>query len=266
MNKMLAVVFDKEEAAYEGLRALNDLHSNGDITLYATAVIVKDASGVVSEEQIADSGPVATSLGLLSGSLVGLLAGPVGLAIGASAGALTGFVVDLDKSGIGIGFLDEVSSAMSPGKAAVLAEVEETWVTPLDSRMRILGGLVFRRLKSEVVEDQLARESAAFNAEMNQLREELAQASSETKVAVQKEIEVIGKKLEIMHAEATARAGQVKSEADAKVETMRTQMKQASESQKARVEKRISKVKADYATRSAKLEQARKLAGEALSL
>jgi uncharacterized membrane protein len=265
MNKMLIAVFDTEPAAYVGLSALKDLHKNGDITLYATAVIVKDSSGVVSEKQTADEGPVGTALGLLTGSLVGLLAGPVGLAVGASAGTLTGLVFDLGKSGIDIGFLDEVSEALIPGKAAVLAEVEETWVTPVDTRLGKLGGLVFRRLRSEVVEDQLARESAAFNAELKQLKEELAQANAETKAAVQKEIEAVKKKLEAMQAQAKAKMEQAKSEMDARIDTMRNQMKQASDRHKAKVEKRIAEVKADYAVRSAKLEQARKLAKEALS-
>ena len=33
-------VFDTEAAAFEGLNALRDLHRHGDITLYASAVIV----------------------------------------------------------------------------------------------------------------------------------------------------------------------------------------------------------------------------------
>ena len=42
MNKMLITVFETETKAYEGLSALKGLHENGDITLYANAVINKD--------------------------------------------------------------------------------------------------------------------------------------------------------------------------------------------------------------------------------
>ncbi len=35
MNKMLLAVFDNEAAAFEGLKALKDLHESGDITLYS---------------------------------------------------------------------------------------------------------------------------------------------------------------------------------------------------------------------------------------
>lgn len=266
MNKMLAAVFDTEDAAYEGLSALKDLHNNGDITLYATAVVSKESSGVIREKQIAEEGPVGTALGLMTGSLVGLLAGPVGLAVGASAGTLTGMVIDLGKSEIDISFVDEVSNALSPGKTAVLAEVDETWVTPVDTRLGKLGGLVFRRLRSEVVEDQLARESAAFKAELKQLEDEQAQANAESKAALQKEIDAVKKKLGVMQTQAKAKMEQAKSEADAKINTMRAQIVQASDSKKAKVEKRVAKVKADYEVRSAKLEQAQKLVKEALTL
>jgi uncharacterized membrane protein len=265
MNKMLVAVFDTEPAAYQGLQALKDLHRDGDITLYATAVLVKDSAGAVSVKQTADEGPLGTALGMLTGSLVGLLAGPVGVAIGLSAGGLTGLIVDLSESEVNIDFVDEVSNALIPGKAAVLAEVEETWQTPVDTRLGKLGGLVFRRLRSEVVEDQLVRESAAFEAELQQLEDELAQAAAEDKAELQKEIAAAKQKLEATRAQAEARQQQLKSEADAKIAAMREQMKQASERRKAQIEKRTVEVQADYAARSAKLEQARKLVKEALS-
>jgi hypothetical protein len=45
MNKMLIAIFDREAAAFEGLSALKDLHRNGDISLYSSAVIAKDSTG-----------------------------------------------------------------------------------------------------------------------------------------------------------------------------------------------------------------------------
>jgi uncharacterized membrane protein len=248
------------------LSALKDLHARGDIALYATAVIRKDASGAVSVKQTADEGPVGTALGMLTGSLVGLLAGPVGVAAGFTAGGWAGLIFDLAHLGIDTDFLDEVSKALSPGKTAVLADVQETWTTPVDTRLGKLDGLVFRRLRSEVVEDQLARESAAFATEMKQLRDELAQASAETKAAVQQEVAATKAKLEAMQARARAKAEQAKHEMEARIAALREQMKQANERQKAKIEQRIAAVKADYAVRSAKLEQAGKLIKEALAV
>ena len=265
MNKMLVAVFDNESRAFEGLSALKDLHKDGDITLYATAVLSQDASGKVSMKQAADQGPVGTALGMLAGGMVGLLAGPAGLALGASVGGLGGLISDLDKSGIDVQFVDDVSKALSPGKSAVLADVEETWTAPVDTRVGKFGGIVFRRLRSEVVEDQLAREAAAFKAEVTQLKDEIAQTRAEDKAAIQKQLNDAMRKLQVTQDQVKTRIDQAKSQAEAKITAMQEQLKQASDWRKARIEKRIAEVKADLAARTAKLQEAGRLAKEALA-
>ena len=249
MNRMLVAVFNSEVVASEGLSALKGLHKDGDVTVYATAVLMKDASGKVSMKETADEGPIGTAVGMLAGSMVGLLAGPVGLAVGASLGGLTGLISDLNRSGIDIQFVDDVSKALSPGKAAVLADVEETWTAPVDARVGKLGGMVFRRLRSEVVEDQLAREAAAFKAEVRQLKEELAQAHAENKAAIQTHIDDAKRKAKVMQDQAKARIDQAKRKADAKITALEGQLKQASDRQKAKIEKSIAEVKADLEAR-----------------
>jgi uncharacterized membrane protein len=89
-NKILVSVFDSERTAFEGLTALKDLHREGDISLYASTMIAKDASGTVSVRQAADNGPIGTLAGRVTGGLVGLLGGPVGVAVGASSAASAG--------------------------------------------------------------------------------------------------------------------------------------------------------------------------------
>ncbi|MEW5804132.1 MAG: DUF1269 domain-containing protein [bacterium] len=264
MNKMLVAFFDTEQGAYEGLRALKDLHNEGDITLYATAVITMDSSGAVDVKQKADERPVGIAVGMLTGGLAGLLAGPVGGVVGASAGSLAGLIFDLHRSGVDTDLLDDVSGFLLPGKAAVVAEVQETWKTPVDMRLGELGGRIFRRPRSEVVEDQLVRESAALSAEMEQIKGELRHASAETKAKLQKELEGVKTKMEAAETRAKTRAEHVQNELDAKVTALQDQMKQAGDRQKAKIQKHIEEVKADYAVRSAKLEKARKLIKEAL--
>ena len=82
--------------------------------------------------------------GTAIGSLIGLLGGPIGLGIGATAGVLAGGVADLHAAGVRADFIDEVSAALTPGKYALAAEISEEWVTPVDTRMEALGGVVFR--------------------------------------------------------------------------------------------------------------------------
>lgn len=265
MNKMLVAVFDTEAAAFEGLDALRDLHRDGDITLYASAVIVKDKSGTISVKQAAENGPVGTAVGLLTGGMIGILGGPAGLALGSALGGLTGFLFDLDQSGIGATFLDDVSKTLTPGKAAVLADMEESWTTPVNTRLHARGGVVFRRLRSEVVEDQVVRESAAFQADLKALQDDLKQGIAEDRAAIQKDIEHAKKQIKAAQEHAKARLDQAKAETDAKIKALQDQAKGASDRAKARIEKRIADAKADYAVRSTKLNQAWTLTKEALA-
>ena len=159
MNKILVAVFDTETAAYEGLSALKDLNASGDITLNATAVIAKSADGALGLRQAAEQGPGSTALGLITGSLIGLLAGPLGLALGATAGGLTGLLLDLRRAGMSEEFVQEVSEKLAPGKSAVLADMDETWTVPVDTRLEPLGAVVVRHLRTEVEEELRDRKS-----------------------------------------------------------------------------------------------------------
>lgn len=265
MNKMLVAVFDSETAAFEGLNALKDLHRNGDITLFSSAVIGRDKTGKIELKQEADRGPVGTAVGLLTGSLIGLLGGPAGVAAGVWIGGFSGLLFDLDNSGVNATFIDDVSKTLSAGKTAVLAEVDEDWTTPVDVQLRKHGGTVARRLRGEVVEDQLVRESAAFEAGLKALDDELEQASAENRAAVQKDIDDLKKQVKATQDQAKARLDQAKAEMDARIKALEAQAKGASDRAKARIQKRTAAVKADFDVRSKKLNEAWKLTKEALA-
>jgi len=130
MEKMLVVVFDNETKTYEGLRALYQLDSEGNITIHAEAVISKNNDGTITVKQGEGDFPVRTVSGTAIGSLIGLLGGPAGLAVGALAGMMAGSFADLFVAGVDSDFLAEVSNVLTPGKYAIVADISEEWVTP----------------------------------------------------------------------------------------------------------------------------------------
>jgi uncharacterized membrane protein len=259
-NKILISVFDSEPTAFAGLTALKDLHLDGDITLYASTVIAKDASGTVSVRETADEGPIGTVVGMITGGLVGLLGGPAGVAIGAYVGGFGGLMYDLFKAGVSIDFVDEVSAALTPGKVAVVADIDETWVTPVDTRIGALGGTTFRRLPGDVVDDELVRETDAARAELEQLRAELRETSGEAKEHVQKAIDAQRQKLEALVARVDTTLAQQKAEFEARLATLREQQAKAREDQRQRIAARMDELKASHEARQEKLEEARRLA------
>jgi uncharacterized membrane protein len=256
-NKILVSVFDSEQAAFEGLTALKDLHRDGDITLYASSVITKDPSGSVSVGQRADSGPVGTLLGIATGGLVGLLGGPVGVAVGAYVGGFGGLMYDLFAAGMGMDFVDEVSGSLTPGKSAIVADVDETWVTPVDTRLGALGGTTFRRFRGEAIDAELIRETEATRTELEQLRAELRESSGEAKANVKGAIKAQQRKLQALDDRIGKTLAQQKAEFEARLATLREQQGKARESHRARINARMDELKASHEARKAKLEEAR---------
>lgn len=264
MNKILVAVFDNEEAAFSGLSGLKNLHRNGDITLYNSAVIAKDKFGNTVVKQEPDNQPVGTFIGLFLGALVGVLGGPVGVAIGASTGTLMGLTRDAVSAGVDYRFLDQVREAITPGKFAVIAEVDESWVAPVDLTIGECGGMVFRRLRHEVVEDQLERESSEFEAELKELENELSRTTGTAKASIQARIALVHKSLDEVQREALSRAETVKAEWRVKLHTMDKQLADANNRGRERIQHQIEKAKTEFNARMAKLSQAQGLIAEAL--
>ena len=221
MDRMLVVVFDTEPKAYEGKATLYQLDDEGSISVYADAVINKNADGSATVKQSNDQGPLGTLLGTSLGSLIGLLGGPVGLAIGASVGLLGGSIADLDNARIGADFIDDVSKELQPGKFAVVAEIEEDWTTPVDLRMEGIGGKVFRRALSGVRKAMNEEEHEAMKADLAQLKAEHAKAYTERKAKLQEKINQLDSKIQARLEKAKERREAVEREAKAKAEALK---------------------------------------------
>jgi uncharacterized membrane protein len=264
-DKMIVAVFDNERKAYEGAKTLHDMDAEGSITVYASAVIAKDADGNLTVKQTADEGPLGTGVGLFTGSLIGLLGGPAGVAVGALTGMAGGALYDLAKVGVGGDFLDEVGRQLTPGKVAVVAEIWEEWVTPLDTRMEAVGGVVLRRTRGEFVEAQIERDIAGLKADVANLKAEQARAGKEARAKLQAKIDAAKTKLKAAQDRAGVAAEATKREMDAKLGALREHVAKAKGDAKAKLEARIAEVQSDYKRRADKLHQAWELTKEALA-
>jgi uncharacterized membrane protein len=240
---MLVVVFDNESKAYDGSRALKELHSEDSISIHAEAVIKKNDNGTVTIKQEADDFPIRTVGGTAIGGLIGLLGGPIGSAVGAVAGTFAGSIWDMNRAGVNADFLDDVSVKLTPGKWAVVADISEEWVTPVDTRMEALGGLVYRTTREYVTDEQNAREKAALKADIAQLKAEHAKSQTEHKAKIQAKIDNLNKKLNAKKEQAKKRSEQQQEEAKAKVEALEKKAAKAKAEKKANIEARIADIK-----------------------
>lgn len=188
MDRMLVVVFDTENKAYAGEKALLQLDYEGSLTVYAHAVLAKKADGTTVVLKSDDSGPIGTLLGTTWGALIGLLGGPVGVAVGAGAGLVAGGALDLGALRLGSDFIEDATKLLQPNRVAVVAEIDENWTTPVDTRMEEFGGTVIRRSLSDVKEKIDNAHIAAMKADLAQMKAEHAKAYADHKAKIHDKI------------------------------------------------------------------------------
>ena len=256
MNEMFVAVFETEEKAVTGLQTLKELHQEGGISLFAWALVVKARDGNISVRQQSGEATVGTALGLLMGGIVGILGGPAGSAVGASLGAYLGLLTDLARHGIDLRFLDDVSQTLGPGKAAVLAEIEQSWVSLVELRLQQQDATVFRQFRADVIDDQLLQEENALQAALQRLVDDLDRADAANRKDLDKVIVDVKQRLAATQDRAKAEIDRQRAEMDLKVKILRAQAETAAEKARTRIRKSIADLQAGFETRSKKLSQA----------
>jgi uncharacterized membrane protein len=266
MSKFAVMVFPDEKTAYEGLHVLQQLHAEGSLTVWGTDVLQRAADGRISILKRDDEGPVGTSLGVLTGALVGLFGGPVGAAIGASVGAAAGSVRDVVHVGVTDEFLTTVERDLAPGTFAVIAEISEEWIVPLDTRMADLGTKVVREDRLAFEEEIIEKRVTAKKAHLAQLKAERAGTKAEGMMQelLADEIEDERRKLESMAEKSEKRLDSVKQELDAKIEALLAQASGARPEVRRRIEQRMTDLRNEFAEREQKLTRATELRRQAL--
>jgi uncharacterized membrane protein len=154
MRNYIAIVFNDTGSAYEALHALWVLDSIGDVTVHGTAVVHRDDWGQFTVDTKETQPGLATAIGVGIGALMGALAGPVGMAAGAASGAAIGAGADLMRAGDRDQAGSEAAFVLGNGQSAVIADVSEDSTEWIDDRMLELGGIVFRRAKSDMQDDE----------------------------------------------------------------------------------------------------------------
>jgi uncharacterized membrane protein len=265
MSEFAVVVFSDERKACEGLHALEVLHEEGSVSVYATAVVERHADGTLSVNEQTEPGALGFGVGALVGALIGVFAGPVGAAVGLTAGGFLGSFRDYFHAEVTDEFLASVERELAPGKFALVAEISEEWVTPLDLRMEALGGKAVRAWRQDFVEDFFDKRADAWKAKLEERRGERASAKvagMEAKLASE-----IARGEEAAHktaAWALKRLDETTAELDAKLAALEEQAEKAKPEVRSRIEQRIAELRVDLGERSEKLLRAYELAQEAI--
>ncbi|HLS69055.1 MAG TPA: DUF1269 domain-containing protein [Kiloniellales bacterium] len=264
MSKFVVIVFPNEEQVTAGAKLLDELNEQNSLSLYATAILGKDSDGRVTQKERSGRGPRGLTLGALVGGLVGMLGGPAVAAVGAAGGALMGGWHDMMDLEVGIDFLEEVSRELKPGHWALVAALEEEWVTPLDSAMESAGGRVVRARQVDFEDDRVRREIEVARRELSDYEAELEQAAEEAKARLAARRKEAQARIQRSAERTEARIARLREEADAKIDALEERAAAGASDSRKRIDSRIEAVRSDYEKRAAKLKEALKLAREAL--
>jgi len=264
VNRILVVVFENEPAAKAAMSDLQALHDAGSITLYATGLIARDPQGLIALKAEFNQDPVGTGLGFAVGSVIGMLGGPVGVVTGAVAGSVVGAVRDYWVAGVGLDFVEEAQNDLMPGKAAIVAEVEEEQVSHVDTAMAAAGGVVIRRARSEVAAQHLHEDLLVLQSELQSLNQELLQSSEAMKDKLQEQVTAAKTLLDSTSHRVLAKLSMLSQAADAKLHTLKLQFDKAEEEAKRILEQRIARVKAVFEDQRQRLSATMSVASQAL--
>ena len=271
MEKMLVAVFDEESQAYEGWRVLKQLDEQGIIVVYAARVIGKDPHAAITVKHSDFEFPLHAVSGTAIGALIGLLAGaPLGViggtAVGSVAGGLTGSVPDFYRAEVNAEFLNEVCTALQPGKFAVIADINEESVGPVDIRMAGLGGTVIRTVKQQFEAAQRAKAVAELRAEIEQTKAEFARAHAVRKAELQTRLDRLNAQFEAQLDQAKQRSEEIRIETEARLRELQRRAEIARADLKASLNAQAKQVAQDYEETQARLKGVLAYAREQLEI
>jgi len=182
---MLVVIFSDDTKAYDAADSLQTFHEDGIVAVKGAWVLTRQADGAVAVVKTDDTLPEGTMGATVVGSLIGLFGGPVGLAVGAASGLLVGATADIARARLDQDFVADITNNLAPGKAALVAEIDEEEPEAVDERMNALGGLTFRRDLSDIADAEYEQRAGAVKSRVASVNADLAQAYAERKGRLQ---------------------------------------------------------------------------------
>jgi uncharacterized membrane protein len=131
-TELFVAIFPDRPSAQATVDAIARMDKSGAVKLIDAALVAKDESGKVTVDELAElTAAKGAAAGAIVGGVLGLIFPPtllVGAAIGGIAGAITGRLRD---TGAKTKDLEHIADNIELGEVAVIALVEDRWVSQL---------------------------------------------------------------------------------------------------------------------------------------
>ncbi|WP_417594281.1 DUF1269 domain-containing protein [Parasphingorhabdus sp.] len=256
MSKFAFIIFPDNKKLTEGVSVLEELDSEGSITVYSKAVVGRNENDDLFLKEPADASLLGSPSGSLAGGLIGLINGPVGGVTGPAGGALLGSAWDLFRYGLNVDFVQEIAESAAAGDGIIVAEVSETVTGPLDQRIDDIGGTISRIWRVNIEDQQIAQNLEQAEAECHALKAELMDAARKENAKFAARIDEANAKLQLVKDEALDRLNNIEKEFEAKAKKLEQQLTGVSAHAGATINRRIDALHADYKLWTDKLKKA----------
>jgi hypothetical protein len=170
---LLAAVFEDWTKAQQGTRVLREVHTAGDMTLYAHALMECETRRrrlsvrEPFQEGLIAAAPAATAL---VGALVSLVGGPMTAAMMTIESGIVAAVRDVFEAGLDPVFLEDITARLCPGNLCIIAEVDLEEPLSLEVRIAKLGGRMMCQEAQHVrLEELVLREAEALRRTQHRL-------------------------------------------------------------------------------------------------
>lgn len=256
MEKLITILFDSEENAFKASQAINQLATEGDITISEFYVLGKNEAGDFSIKDARNKEIQYTAAGALTGGIIGILGGPIGVLIGLTAGTLAGGIGDYARQGKSSKFLDKASKAIPAGKTAIVANIHEYWETPLDTTLQPFGVEIKRWHVDEEIDKYVVEQQQVLDEEIKQAQEEIKDAKEGQKEKLNAKLEELKAKKEAFNIEIKQKASIQKKEFSDWFGNLKTKFTNWKENVKEEVADDVEDIREDYEELQFKIKKA----------
>jgi hypothetical protein len=257
---MLVAVFERESQAFAAAGAMNDLCEEHVLLIYALAVIKKDR-GKVSMMDFKRKNCRDLVLRVATQSLIKLLGAPYCSVEHGNSQALPDRMMEMANAAVDSIFLDQVAGHLLAGRAAIVCEIEEKTPNAMDALLEAQGGTVFRCIRGEIMDVQIAKELEVLHNEMQILEMQVLRTPEASREQLERKLDLARATFQATKDRARQHAASIKREAEAKIASLQERTAKAEGGIKARLERLADEIRVDYVNRATKLNLAWQFAG-----
>jgi uncharacterized membrane protein len=164
-TEVILAAFNDEQGAQDALERLKEAQKLDLIDIENSAILRRDQQGKLHIKEAKDmGGGRGAVIGGVVGAVAGVLFGPLVLATAGGA-AIGGLAAKLRDSGFNDQRLKQVGAHLQPGTSAILAVIEHTWVTEMETELRKAGAdVVTEEIGADIANQLKQGKAVAYTA------------------------------------------------------------------------------------------------------